>query len=249
VLRNGQPMRAGVVHASSDLLREFAPSGLAPAAALTTVPADAPAAPPGAALVSAAAVPTDALATAAAAAPSAALVPTAVPTRAALVAAASEALVPAKKGKKEEAVDGVLCSTFQGVEAGKALAAVQSLCDPLDHSSLSSARNAFYFAETGIQLMSHGNAPSGALWPGGCERPPDGYKVLVPGFKNKGVETTLRKQWWLRVAVALAVCIRKGRRMAMRRCMIKSGANKDDLALIMCAPRPPQPPCAYLLAC
>ena len=105
---------------------------------------------------------------------------------------------------------GVLCSTFQGVEAGKALAAVQSLCDPLDHSSLSSARNAFYFAETGIQLMSHGNAPSGALWPGDCERPPDGYKVLVPGFKNKGVETTLRKQWWLRVAVALAVCNPQG---------------------------------------
>jgi hypothetical protein len=33
VLRNGQPMRAGVVHASSDLLREFAPSKAAAAAA------------------------------------------------------------------------------------------------------------------------------------------------------------------------------------------------------------------------
>ena len=33
MLRNGQPMRAGVVHASSDLLREFAPSKAAAAAA------------------------------------------------------------------------------------------------------------------------------------------------------------------------------------------------------------------------
>ena len=88
---------------------------------------------------------------------------------------------------------------------------------------------------------SHGKPPPTALWPGDCEQPPGGRVILLPGFKNKGAQTTLRKQWWLRVAVALAVCIRKGQRMAMRCCKIKSGTNKDDLALFMCAPRPPQP--------
>ena len=67
--------------------------------------------------------------------------------------------------QKRPAVDGVLCSTFQDVDAGGALAAVQSLCDPLDDSSLSAARNAFYYEETGKRLKSHGKPPPTALWP------------------------------------------------------------------------------------
>ena len=153
-----------------------------------------------------------------------------------LARAASE---KARKGRKEEAVDDVLCSTFQGVDASGALAAVQSLCDPLDDSSLSSARNSFYYEETGIQLQGHGKPPTDALWPD--KRPPDGYKVLVPGFTNQGVQTTLRKQWWLRVGVALCICIRKGQRMAISRCKIGSGANDGALALSMCAPAQPHP--------
>ena len=292
---DGPPMRAGVVHASSDLLREFAPSKAAAEAAVERAVgggegveggggesgggesdgeggggggeggvASAPPATPSttltatAALVPAAAAPAADLAPAfvpAAAAPAAAPAP--ATAAAAPAAAASAALVPAargtlidlagaalkkaRKGQKEEAIDRVLCSTFQDVEAGGALALVQSLFDPLDDSSLSSARNAFYCEETGIQLKRHGKPPTDALWPGDCEQPPGDRVILLPGFKNKGAETTLRKQWWLRVAVALAVCIRKGQRMAMRCCKIKSGANKDDLALFMCAPRPPQP--------
>ena len=158
--------------------------------------------------------------------------------RTALIDLARAASEKARKGRKEEAIDCVLCSTFQDVEAGGALALVQSLFDPLDDSSLSAARTAFYYEETGKRLKSHGKPPPTALWPGHCEQPPGGRVILLPGFKNQGAQTTLRKQWWLRVAVALAVCIRKGQRMAMRCCKIKSGANKDDLALIMCAPRP-----------
>ena len=118
---------------------------------------------------------------------------------------------------------------------------MQSLCDPLDDSSLSSARTAFYREETGKQLRGHEKPPSTALWPGDCEQPPGGRVILLPGFKNQGAQTTLRKQWWLRVAVALAVCIRKDQRMAIACCKIKSGANEGDLALIMCA-RPPSHP-------
>ena len=158
--------------------------------------------------------------------------------RTALIDLARAASEKARKGRKEEAIDCVLCSTFQDVEAGGALALVQSLFDPLDDSSLSAARTAFYYEETGKRLKSHGKPPPTALWPGHCEQPPGGRVILLPGFKNQGAQTTLRKQWWLRVAVALAVCIRKGQRMAMRRCRIKSGVNRDDLALIMCAPRP-----------
>ena len=167
--------------------------------------------------------------------PSAAVVPAA---RAALIEDAEAALKKAKKGRREEAVDGVLCSTFQGVEAGGALEAVKSLCDPLDDSSLISARNGVYYAETGIKLHTNGKPPPDTLWPD--EQPPDGHMVLVPGFKNQGAQTTLRRQWWLRVAVALANCIRKGQRMAMRRCMIKSGANQDTFALFMCVPALPR---------
>ena len=127
------------------------------------------------------------------------------------------------------------------MDAGGALAAVKSLCDPLDDSSLISARNAFYYEETGIQLKSHGKPPPTALWPGDCEQPPGGRVILLPGFKNQGAQTTLRKQWWLRVADALAGCIRRGQRMAIACCKIKSGANEGDLALIMCA-RPPSHP-------
>ena len=137
---------------------------------------------------------------------------------------------------REGAVDDALCSSFQCVEAGGALAAVQSLCDPLDDSSLSSARTAFYREETGKQLRGHEKPPPTALWPGDCEQPPGGRVILLPGFKNQGVQTTLRKQFWLRVAVALDVCIRRGQRMAMRRCKIQSGTNRENIALIMCAP-------------
>ena len=182
-------------------------------------------------------------------APSTALVPTAVPD-AALVPAARAALIECavraasekdKKGEKEEAVDGALCSSFRDVEVGGALAAVQSLCDPLDDSSLGSARNAFYYEETGITLMGRGKPPPSALWPGDHERPPGDRVVLLPGFKNRGVQVTLRRQWWLRVGVALANCIRRGERMAIARCKIKCGDNKDDLALIMCAPSTSHP--------
>ena len=147
----------------------------------------------------------------------------------------------AARWRREGAVDDALCSSFQGVEAGGALAAVQSLCDPLDDSSLSSARTAFYREETGKQLRGHEKPPPTALWPGDCEQPPGGRVILLPGFKNQGVQTTLRKQWWLRVGVALANCIRRGERMAIARCKIKYGDNKDDLALIMCAPSPSHP--------
>ena len=146
----------------------------------------------------------------------------------------------AEAGQKEEAVDGALCSTFQYVEAGGALAAVQSLCDPLDYSSLSSARNAVYCEETGKPLKSRGAPPLDALWPG--DQPPDGYMVLVHNFTAQGAQRTLLKQWWLRVGVALANCIRRGQRMAIARCTIKSGDNRGTIALFMCAHRPPSRP-------
>ena len=181
-------------------------------------------------------------------APSTALVPTAVPdaalvpaARAALIECAGAAAEKAKKGNKEEAVDGALCSSFRDVEVGGALEAVRSLCDPLDDSSLGSARTAFYHEETGKQLSAHEKPPPTALWPGDFRQPPGGRVILLPGFKNRGVQTTLRKQWWLRVGVALANCIRRGERMAIARCKIKYGDNKDDLALIMCAPSPSHP--------
>ena len=168
----------------------------------------------------------------AAAAPSAALVPAA---RAVLIERAEAAMKKATRWRIE-GVDDALCSSFQGVEAGGALAAVQSLCDPLHNSSLGAARTAFYREETGKQLRGHEKPPPTALWPGDCEQPPGGRVILLPGFKNQGVQTTLRKQFWLRVAVALDVCIRRGQRMAMRRCKIQSGENRENIALIMCAP-------------
>jgi hypothetical protein len=171
--------------------------------------------------------------------PAAALVPvTPVPAaRAALIERAGAALEKAKKGRKVEAVDDALRCSFQSVEAGGALKAVQSLCDPLDDSSLSAARNAVYREETGKQLMSRGAPPPDALWRG--DRPPDGHIVLVPKFMAEGAQTTLLKQWWLRAGVALANCICRGQRMAIARFLIKSGNNRGTFALFMCAHRPP----------
>ena len=213
-------------------------SPAAPSSALITTEASASSSSNLAPAPAPAATPSVASALAPAAAASAALVPAARGTLIDLARAASE---KAKKNRKEEAIDGALCSSFQGVEAGGALAAVQSLCDPLDDSSLISARNAFYCEETGLRLKSLGKPPSTALWPGDCEQPPDGYKVLVPGFANQGVQTTLRRQWWLHAGVALTNCIRKGQRMAIARCKITFGTNKNALALFMCAPAQPHP--------
>lgn len=215
---------------------ELSPVDLEAPAAPALAAAAVPSTPLVTALTAAAAPPTaPSTALTAAAAPAATLTALLPAARAALIERAGAALEKAKKGQKEEAVDGALRSSFQCVEAGGALAAVQSLCDPLDDSSLSAARNAFYYEETGKRLKSHGKPPPTALWPGHCEQPPGGRVILLPGFKNQGAETTLRKQWWLRAGVALANCIRRGQRMAIARCKILSGANEKALALIMYA--------------
>ena len=143
----------------------------------------------------------------------------------------------ANQGRKKEAVDRVLCSSFQDVEVGVGRSRQCSPCDPLDDNSLSATRNAVYYEETGKQLKSRGAPPPGALWPG--NRPPDGHIVLVPKFTAQGAQTTLLKQWWLRAGAALANCIRRGQRMAIARCTIKSGANRGTIALFMCAHPPP----------
>ena len=61
--------------------------------------------------------------------------------------------------------------------------------------------------------------------------------LLVPGFGNKGAETTLRKLFWLRVGVALARCEPK-RAMALGRCVATHGNQKESMVLFMCAPTP-----------
>ena len=79
--------------------------------------------------------------------------------------------------------------------------------------------------------------PADALWPGGRDEPPEGVVLLVPGFGNKGAETTLRKLFWLRVGVALARC-GLTRAMALGRCVATHGNQKESMVLFMCAPTP-----------
>ena len=123
-------------------------------------------------------------------------------------------------------------------DGATALAALQRFCDPVDAAALGSVRNEMYKEQTGITLKGRQKPPPDwQLWPGGCDEPPEGVMLLVPGFGNKGVETTLRKLFWLRVGVALARC-GLARAMALGRCVATNGIQKESMVLFMCAPTP-----------
>ena len=169
------------------------------------------------------------------------LVTTPVAVRGQLVARVEAAMQTARKGQKEAAADPFLCEMLTGATDGAtALAALQRFCDPVDASALGSVRNGMYKEQTGMTLKganAQKGPPADALWPGGRDEPPEGFVLLVPGFGNKGAETTLRKLFWLRVGVALARC-GLARAMALGRCMATVGSTDNSLVLFMCAPTP-----------
>ena len=223
-------MRAGVVHASSDLLREFAPPAAAPAAASGGEGGESSSNGGGgggasdpSATSSTALTATTALVPATAA-PPAALVPAA---RAALVAAAERAKAGAEggaTGKKAKAKAGsaALCQALRD-----ALKGAHDPRDLLDAVACPSA------AGTARRTYRELMAEDGAPWPTDQSEPPGGLAIFTAGFKGvDSVQNALAQRLKQYAAHAIA---RNPDRHDIVLFKPSMGEKKGSLCFLMCA--------------